>query len=90
MQSRPVLYSRDLPGGGYVAIDAYPDSRGHHARLWVERRADPARRSGHLPPVIAESDAVDPEAAVAELKPIAADNLALAQAIRSWQARRRY
>jgi len=88
MQSRAILYSRDLPGGGYVAIDAYPDSRGHHARLWVERRADPARRAGHYPPVIVECDGGDADSAVSQLRPIAADNLALAQAIRRWQADR--
>jgi hypothetical protein len=88
MQSRPVLYSRDLPGGGFVAIDTVPDAQGHRARLWVERRGDLARRAGHFPPVIVECDAHDVDAAMAELRPIASDNLALAQAIRRWQAAR--
>ncbi len=82
--TRAVLYSRDLPGGGYVAIDAQPAQGGHAARLWVERRADLTRRSGHTPPVIAQAAGVDLEHAVAELRAIAADNVALAQAIRQW------
>lgn len=88
MQSPPLLYSRDLPGGGYVAIDAQPAASGHRVRLWVERRSDPARRAGHVPPVIVERAAGDLADAVAELQPIAADNLALAQAIRRWQRSR--
>jgi hypothetical protein len=87
--SRDILYSRELPGGGFVAIDHQFDARGHHARLWVERRSDPIRRTGHLPPVIAECDADDMDAALETLRPIAADNLSLALAIRRWQASRR-
>ena len=86
--SRALLYSRDLPGGGFVAIDAVAASPGQHARLWVERRADPLRRAGHLPPIIAECAAEDAESALAALQPIASDNLVLALAIRRWQADR--
>ena len=71
-----------------MAIDAVDGASGQHARLWVERRADPHRRAGHLPPIIAECAAKDAEAALSELRPIASDNLALAQAIRRWQADR--
>lgn len=95
MSTRALLYSRDLPGGGFVAIDARPGSaagaemaageaREHHARLWVERRSDPARRAGHTPPVIARAAGRDLEGAVAELRAIAADNVALALAMRRW------
>jgi hypothetical protein len=89
MSSRAVLYTRELPGGGYVVIDDLVDDAGasHHARLLVERRADPARRTSQ-PPVIAESNATDPADALAPLKRIAVDNVALAHAIRLWQARR--
>ena len=92
MPTRAVLYSRELPGGGYVAIDARPAEAGeaeHRARLWVERRADPTRRAGHTPPVIAQAAAPDLEHALAELRAIAADNVALAQAIRHWARRER-
>ena len=88
MQSPPLLYTRDLPGGGFVAIDAHPAESGHRVRLWVERRGDPSRRTGHLPPVIVERAVPDVDAAFAELQPIASDNLALAQAIRRWQKAR--
>ena len=88
MQSPPLLYTRDLPGGGFVAIDAHPADAGHNVRLWVERRGDPSRRMGHLPPVIVERAASDVDSALAELRPIASDNLALAQAIRRWQKAR--
>ena len=86
---RAILYTRELPGGGFVAIDSLTDSRGHHARLWVERRSDPARRFGHLPPIIAECQAPNADAALDKLRPIAADNLTLAHEIRRWQAQGR-
>lgn len=86
MSTRFLVYSRDLPGGGYVAIDAEPSTgpRGdaHRTRLWVERRADPTRRSGHIPPVVAQRSAPTLEHALAELQAIAADNVALALAMR--------
>ena len=87
MPTSALLYTRDLPGGGYVAIDARPTGAADaalHARLWVERRADPSRRAGHTPPVIARAAAPDLAHAVAELRAIAADNVALAQAMRRW------
>lgn len=108
MPARAVLYSRDLPGGGYVAIDVQPvdgpvdgpvehavvarpgvlrQVAFHHARLWVERRADPSRRTGHTPPIIAQCTGPDLEHAMAELRAIAADNVALAQAMRRWSRR---
>jgi hypothetical protein len=89
MSSRAVLYTRELPGGGYVLIDDLVEDAGarHHARLLVERRADPTRRTSE-PPVIAESNATDPADALAPLQRIAGDNVALAHAIRQWQARR--
>ena len=91
MSVRAVLYSRDLPGGGYVAIDAQPApapaGTEHSARVWVERRADPARRTGHTPPIIAQCTGRDLEGAMAELRAIAADNVSLAQAMRRWARR---
>jgi len=98
MSTRAVLYRRDLPGGGYVALDARrvefeaasrPAAAAaiHEVRLLVERRAELARRAGHAPLVVAEERA-EGEAAyeqtVAELQAIAADNVALAQYIRRW------
>lgn len=84
-----VLYTRDLPGGGYVAIEAREQENARfHARLLAERRSDPARRAGHAPPVIAEADGVSASRVFDELYSIAADNVAVAQWIMRWQARR--
>lgn len=95
------LYRRDLPGGGYVAIDLTHDDdpsdrRGHRvsgesaterARISVERRMTEERRYGHEPPVVAEVPGNDP-AQLGELFKIAADNAALARALLHWQLRR--
>ncbi|GLC25218.1 hypothetical protein [Roseisolibacter agri] len=88
MSSRPLVYTRTLPGGGFVAIDAEVSGSDHHVRLWVERRADEGRRAGHPPPVIAEAHADDLESAVASLRGIASDNVSVASALRRWQSDR--
>lgn len=83
MHARPLLYSRPLPGGGFVAIDALAQREGAwHARLWVERRAESGRRSGHTPPIVLEAEDSCLDAAVDRLRQVADDNVALAQAIR--------
>ena len=89
MSGPALLYTRDLPGGGYVAIEAREQGDAHfHARLLAERRADPARRAGHPPPVIAEAEGTVPSHVFDELYAIAADNVAVAQWIMRWQAKR--
>ena len=88
MPERPPLYTRPLPGGGYVEIDQTGDlEAGFSARLRVERRADPHRREGHPPPVIAEAEGADPDLTFAPLHAIAASNVSLAQRILRWQRR---
>jgi hypothetical protein len=93
---RTRLYRRDLPGAGYVAIDAAhvsadetsaDGSARSHIRIYVERRASEERRSGHEPPVVAEfiGDRSAPE--VGELYRMAADNVALARALLEWQGK---
>ena len=93
---RTRLYRRDLPGAGYVAIDVAhlptdeasgDGSARSHIRIYVERRANEARRTGHTPPVVAEftGDRSSPE--VGELYRMAADNVALARALLEWQSR---
>jgi hypothetical protein len=76
-----------------VVIEATPAAEAadpvYHASLAVERRADPTRRLGHLPPVIAEADGDDPKQLLETLYPIAADNVSVAQHILRWQARNR-
>jgi hypothetical protein len=48
------LYHRELPGGGYVAIemvvDREPSEMTEIERIAVERRSDETRRFGHQPP----------------------------------------
>jgi hypothetical protein len=86
-----LLYSRLLPGGGYVSIEATPeaiDSPRIRAMLFVERRADPTRRIGHAPPVVAETVAVDPQRALEALFAIATNNVEIARALQRWQAKR--
>ena len=90
MDSHGVLYTRELPGGGYVAIEAVgEDAELFRARVSVERRTDPERRTGHLPPVIAEASGASRTTVFNELYQIAADNVAVASGILRWQARRR-
>ncbi|MFN2566674.1 MAG: hypothetical protein ABR499_16890 [Gemmatimonadaceae bacterium] len=52
------LYHRELPGGGYVAIEmivdgAAGDGAAELERIAVERRGDENRRFGHQPPSFA-------------------------------------
>lgn len=85
-----LLYSRELPGGGLVMIEAQgEESALHRVRIAVERRSDPKRREGHAPPVIAEAEAPTRALAFEELYEIAVDNVAIARGLIQWQARRR-
>lgn len=86
------LYRRQLPGGGYVSIESAPDGTDDasvRAQVRVERRADPGRRVGHVPPVVAEAVAPDVQRAIDELYGIAANNVEVARALQRWQAARR-
>jgi hypothetical protein len=105
MTESKLLYSRQLPGGGWVTLESESPEAGHAAAadaaatssaaeparvvLRVERRTDPVRRSGHAPPVIAEAVAPSETVAFDTLYPIAASNVQLAQRILRWQADRR-
>lgn len=85
------VYRRPLPGGGYVAIESSPDATGDSgvkAHVLVERRSDPGRRVGHVPPVVAEIAAPDIDLAVEKLSGIADNNVEVARALQKWQARR--
>jgi hypothetical protein len=76
------LFHRDLPGGGYVAIElAHKKSdEARRVRVIVERRGDRSRRQGHAPPVILEEDWM-PERGFGELYRIACDNVAIARGL---------
>lgn len=52
------LYLRELPGGGYVAIELVRDTAGEAALVeqTLERRFDAQRREGHMPPSVAVAD----------------------------------
>lgn len=88
MSPSSVLYTRELPGGGYVAIEALRlDGGTYQAHVAVERRTDPDRRVGHEPPIIAEAMGPSRTVVFNELYRIACDNVAVASAIRRWQQR---
>ena len=91
MSSPNLLYSRELPGGGYVAIEALSSDGAapYRARISVERRTDPDRRLGHEPPIVQEAEGPSREVVYEELVRVASDNVALARMIRRWQLRRR-
>lgn len=76
-----IVFERRLPGGGYVMVErlrqADPDSP--HARLVVERRADPTRRIDHRPPVVAEASGAGSDRVLADLMAEAADNVMVAR-----------
>ena len=90
MRDSNVPYVRELPGGGYVTIEAFADEDAtHHARLRVERRSHASRRMGHIPPVVAEAHGAARDAVIDELRMIAGNNVELAKALLRWQAARR-
>lgn len=83
MSSR--VFTRDLPGGGYVAIEI--DSRRsllHPRRLTghviVERRAD-VRRDGHAAPRVAVASGNTVEDVMQQLLPVAESNAAIGAAL---------
>jgi len=83
-----LLYSRELPSGGFVMIEADNLEGGlHHAFLAIERRSDPSRRAGHVPPVIAEAHGTSRATVFKELYAIARDNTAISRALLRRQGR---
>jgi len=87
------LYERELPGGGYVAIEVERRSAGDRdapvTRLCVERRHARDRRSGHEPPIIAQLDGDEWSSSFTTIFQIARDNAAIARGLLDWQAGRR-
>src|SRR5215218_2573900 len=79
-------YTRELPGGGYVAIDVTammgpdgaPACRGE---VVVERRVTVDRREGHPVPVVAAATADDTAAVLDALFPIATSNAQVARGL---------
>jgi hypothetical protein len=90
MAEDAVLFTRDLPGGGFVAIESLPVEDGvHRARVSVERRTDPERRLGHDAPIIVTLEGESQSELFEELYRIAVDNVEIARGIMRWQAERR-
>jgi hypothetical protein len=87
MSEQRIVYQRELPGGGYVNIesDAEADAL-TRAQVTVERRTDPARRDGHVPPIIAAAEGVNAQSVLRELMEIASDNVAIARALLRWKS----
>jgi len=88
-QPRRILYRRNLPGGGFVNIEAEggaTDIQLHRAVITVERRSDPARRDGHHPPVVAVAEGPSSQSVFRQLLEIAGDNIAIARALLRSQA----
>ena len=79
--SAALIYRRELPGGGYVAIDVKREPDLARTRVSVERRSKDERRDGHRPVVIAEVDGDERSPGFAEAYRIAADNAAIARVL---------
>ena len=76
-----LVYRRELPGGGFVAIDVRRESEVARTCVSVERRAKHERRPGHKPVVIAQADGDERSPAFGDLYRMATDNAAIARAI---------
>jgi hypothetical protein len=76
------LFHRDLPGGGYVAIElsAHESTTPRRVRVIVERRSDRARRLGHRAPVILD-EPWNPDRGIGELYRFACDNVSIARGL---------
>jgi hypothetical protein len=83
MNKAKVLYERPLPGGGFVHVEeeGLENTATHRARIWVERRSDPARREGHKPPVIASAEGKSSTTVFQKLLSIARDNVEVARGL---------
>jgi hypothetical protein len=81
LEDEALVYRRELPGGGFVAIDVRRGSEFARTCVSVERRAKHERRPGHKPVVIAQADGDERSPAFGELYRMATDNAAIARAI---------
>jgi hypothetical protein len=93
-EARP-LYTRDMPGGGYVRVELVVSDRGNIAhervagRVIIEPRDPSPRRDDKAPLVVEQVEGEDENMVVAELFRIARDNAAIARRVlRQRQTRR--
>ena len=81
------LYSRPMPGGGYVRVEMLvPESDAAaadrlHGRVIMERRVQTPATPEEEPVVVEEVEGDDPNVVVAELFRIARDNAAIARRV---------
>ena len=81
------LYTRTMPGGGYVKVELLVSDRGNVAhervtgRVVIEPRSATPRRNDLVPFVVEELEGEDENSVVAELFRIARDNAALARRV---------
>jgi hypothetical protein len=89
------LYTRTMPGGGYVKVELVVSDRGNVAhervsgRVVIEPRDPSPRRDDLSPLVVEEVEGEDEDAVVAELFRIARDNAAIARRVLRQRAARR-
>lgn len=89
------LYTRTMPGGGYVKVELVVSDRGNVAhervsgRVVIEPRGATARRMDLVPLVVEEMEGDDEDTVVAELFRIARDNAALARRVLRQRADKR-
>lgn len=81
------LYTRPMPGGGYVRVELVLSDRGDvaherlHGRVVIEPRTESPRRHDAAPLVVEEVEGDDENAVVAECFRIARDNAAIARRV---------
>lgn len=81
------LYTRPMPGGGYVRVELVMSDRGDiaherlHGRVVIEPRNESPRRNDAVPLVVEEVEGDDENAVVAECFRIARDNAAIARRV---------
>jgi hypothetical protein len=93
-EARP-LYTRTMPGGGYVRVELVVSDRGDvlrervAGRVVIEPRDASPRRDDLAPLVVEQVEGVDESVVVAELFRIARDNAAIARRVLQQRRARR-
>lgn len=87
VQPAQALYTRPMPGGGYVRVELVVSDRGdvslerRRGRVVIEPRGASPRRDDGGPLVVEELEGDDENSVVAELFRIANDNAAIARRV---------
>lgn len=80
------VYCRQLPGGGFVAIEIKAvrtlfGQRRYRGEVVVEQRVEVERRRGHVAPAVASAERETVAAVIHELFPVAQSNTLLASSV---------